>query len=135
MRFGMTAAEMRGAWTGGLQGHPPKGQICYVLATTAGPAPAFMVEADKFVRYDVRSGTEAAPGGGRVGMTLDQVRGLYAGRLQESPHKYIRGGLLLRTRANDAGGGVLLFETDAGGKVVSWRVGQAPQVDYTEGCS
>ncbi|TQC57293.1 lectin, partial [Pantoea dispersa] len=30
--------------------------------------------------------------------------------------------------------GVLVFETDAAGKVVAWRVGLPPQVDYVEGC-
>ncbi|HWI23748.1 MAG TPA: lectin, partial [Lysobacter sp.] len=33
------------------------------------------------------------------------------------------------------GKGVLVFETDAAGKVTAWRAGVPPQVDYVEGCS
>jgi hypothetical protein len=30
---------------------------------------------------------------------------------------------------------VLVFETDAAGKVTEWRAGLPPQVGYIEGCS
>jgi hypothetical protein len=30
---------------------------------------------------------------------------------------------------------VLLFATDADGRVNEWRIGVPPQVDYVEGCS
>ena len=33
------------------------------------------------------------------------------------------------------GEGVLVFETDASGRVTEWRAGLPPQVDYVEGCS
>ncbi len=34
----------------------------------------------------------------------------------------------------DGSEAVLLFETDAQGRVEEWRIGLPPQVDYVEGC-
>ena len=93
-----------------------------------------MFEADKLVRYDVRNAKETAPGGGKVGMDLAQLRALYAGRVEEQPHKYIEGGKVLRIAGATAQSGVLAFEIDAAGKASAWRVGLPPQVDYVEGC-
>jgi hypothetical protein len=94
-----------------------------------------MIEADRFVRYDVGNDKEVAPGGGRAGMTADQIRALYGDRIEQQPHKYVEGGKVLRIKANDDSENALVFEVDAAGRVTAWRVGQAPQVDYVEGCS
>ncbi len=137
LRFGMNAEEVRKAWTGDLSGKPA-GAICYYLTPTSVRTArefGFMVESGKFVRYDVGNDKEVAPGGGKRGMSVHQIRKLYTGRVTESPHKYIKGGNYLRIKSNDESRGVLLFESDADGKVTAWRVGQAPQVDYVEGCS
>jgi len=137
LRFGMTAQQARQAWGGDLNGKPGPGEACYYLNPTSNPAPsyfAFMIENDKFVRYDVGNDKEVAPGGGKRGMSADEIGRLYAGRIQESPHKYVPGGKVLRIK-DSAGNGVLVFETDAAGKVTEWRVGVPPQVDYVEGCS
>jgi len=81
------------------------------------------------------SGTdEMAPGGGKVGLDADEIRALYAGRVEARPHQYIEGGQYLRVPATE-GAGWLVFETDADGKVTSWRAGVEPQVDYIEGCA
>ena len=138
LRFGMTADEAKQAWGGELNGKPGPGEICYYLTpkwVKTAREFGFMVESDKFVRYDVGNDKEVAPGGGKRGMGVDEIRKLYAGRIRETPHKYVQGGTYLRIKSNDASGGVLLFETDADGKVSAWRVGQAPQVDYVEGCA
>lgn len=138
MRWGMTADEAKKAWGGELDGKPGADEICYYLTPKWVKTPAefgFMIESDKLVRYDVGNDKEVAPGGGKRGMSADEIRKLYAGRVRETPHKYVKGGTYLRIKTNDDSGGILLFETDADGKVTSWRVGQAPQVDYVEGCS
>jgi hypothetical protein len=137
MRFGMTADEAKQAWGGELKGAPGEGEVCYYLTPVSSPVPsyfAFMVENGRFVRYDVGNDKEVAPGGGRQGMTADEIRALYPGRIVESAHKYVEGGKYLRVKADD-GGGVLVFATDAAGKVTEWHAGVAPQVDYIEGCS
>jgi hypothetical protein len=138
MRFGMTAVEATKAWGGDLNGKRGTDEICYYLNPMSNPSPAyfaFMIDSGKFVRYDVGNDKEVAPGGGKRGMTIDDIRKLYVGRIEERPHEYVEGGKYLRIKDDGDGGGVLVFETDAAGKVTAWRVGQAPQVDYVEGCS
>lgn len=136
MRFGMTEDEARKAWGGSLNGEPGDG--CHYLNPAWEKAPshfAFMFDGGKFVRYDVRNDKEVAPGGGRRGMTEAEIDALYPARVAKSPHKYVDGGQYLRVKAGDDSDGVLVFETDAAGKVTAWRAGLAPQVDWIEGCS
>ena len=137
MRFGMTAAQARQAWGGELKGIAAEGEACYHLSPKWVKAPAelaFMIEGDKFVRYSSEDAKLVAPGGGRIGMTADEIKALYPGRVEEQPHKYSDGKYL---RIKDAGGGtaVLIFETNAKAVVEEFRVGVPPQVDYVEGCS
>jgi hypothetical protein len=140
--FGMTAEEARAAWNGNPlepAADPADPTACHHLSPAGQATPAelaFMFEDDLFVRYSVESGELTAPGGGRVGMDEASLQGLYGGRLQASPHKYVEGGTMLMSPED--GGGLpskLVFELDAEGRVTSWRVGVAPQVGYVEGCS
>lgn len=134
LRFGIDEATFRANWPGELAGVGSEG--CFHLSPIDVAVPAdlaFMFEQDRFVRYSTEASTELAPGGGRVGMQADEIRQLYAGRVDETPHKYVPGGLYLRVA--DEGGSALVFEVDADGRVAEWRVGRAPQVDYVEGCS
>ena len=137
MRLGMTAEQARAAWQGELKGVPAEGESCFHLSPASAKVPAelaFMFEGGKFVRYSTQDAALTAPGGGRIGMTVDEIKALYAGRVEEQPHKYETGGKYLRIK--DAGtGSVLILETSAAGKVDEWRVGVTPQVDYVEGCS
>lgn len=140
LRFGMTAAEVKDAWDGSLKAAPDDRQTCFHLHPTGNTRTAdlaFMIENDKFVRYSVGRGnaSQIAPGGGKIGMSVEQIEKLYPDRVRKNPHKYVDGGKYLRIRGNDNSGGVLVFETDARGKVTEWRLGQPPQVDYVEGCS
>lgn len=138
-QFGMTSDQLRQAWAGALNGAAPASPgDCHVLTPASARSPrdvSLMVEGDKFVRYDIGTADAMAPGGGKVGMTVDQIRSLYAGRIREQPAKYTPGAIDLRVSADDDSGSALVFETDAVGKVARWRVGQSPAVDYVEGCS
>ncbi|MEA5123720.1 lectin [Xanthomonas floridensis] len=136
LRLGMEAAQARAAWGGDLRGDAASDGGCYLLRPQwADDARrfGFMFEGDQLVRYQTNEPKEVAPGGGKIGMTLDQLRALYPDGLQAQPHKYVPGAQTLR-HADAATHSALVFETDAEGKVSSWRVGQAPQVDYVEGC-
>ena len=138
--FGASAEQVRQAWGGDLGDERPSepGGCHYLIPQPLGPEgyrTAFMIEGDRFVRVDVRDATVTAPGGARVGMTADEVRALYAGRVEEQPHKYDPQGKVLRVTAPEGGKGVLVLELDAEGRVDEWRVGVPPQVDYVEGCS
>jgi len=136
MRFGMDDASFRKAWSGELKGEPPApGATCTYLYPTWVKTPseiAFMFEGGKFVRYDVRTAKDVAPGGGKVGMDKAKLLALYNGKLLEQPDKYVSGASTLRVEGDDYG--VLLFEVGADGKVNKWRVGIPPQIDYVEGC-
>ena len=138
MKLGSTVEEAKLAWAGELNGEPSEGSTCYYLSPKWVKQPsdfAFMVEEGKFVRYDVGTDKETAPGGGKVGMATDALQALYGNALQSAPHKYVEGGKTLSIAATDGSPGKLVFETDAAGKVTRWRVGLPPQVDYVEGCS
>src|SRR3546814_15945943 len=68
-------------------------------------------------------------------MGVDEIRSLYAGRVEETPHKYVEDGKYLGVEDISGGKGKLVFATDGDGKVTSWRVGVPPQVAYVAGCS
>ena len=136
LRFGMEEKEVLAAWDGELS-NDGAGDTCHFLDPDDGQAPAvfaLMIESGKFVRYDVGTADKVAPGGGKVGMEAAEIRALYPGRVEARPHHYVEGGQYLRVPA-EQGDGLLVFETDASGKVTRWRAGVAPQVDYIEGCA
>lgn len=138
LRFGMSAEEAKQAWAGELKALPNDIEVCHYLSPKSVKVPsdfALMIENGKFVRYDIGTDREPAPGGGRAGMSADEIRALYAGRVEEQAHKYVEGGKYLRVRDAAGGDGVLLFEADAAGTITAWRAGVVPQVDYVEGCS
>lgn len=107
---------------------------CYFLRPQDAEDPRLMIEGRKLVRYDVRSATITAPGGGKVGMTLGELQVLYPERADVGPDKYYEKAQHLRVRPAQEGGAVIDFALGADGRVGAWRVGQTPQVDYAEGC-
>lgn len=138
MKLGSTVDEARAAWGGELNGAPMEGTTCHYLWPKWITRPAdfaFMMEDGRFVRYDVGTDKETAPGGGKVGMSVEELQKLYGGALKGAPHKYTQGGQYLSMDAGDVAPTRLVFEVDAAGKVTSWRVGLSPQVEYVEGCS
>ena len=136
LRFGMDESAFAAAWQGELERLGPPDAACYYQTPKWVKTPsefAFMFEGGHFVRYDVGTAKETAPGGGKVGMRAEQIQALYGARAGESPHKYVAGARVWRVTAPQ-GAGVLVFETDAQGRVTRWRAGVPPQVDYVEGC-
>ena len=136
LRFGMTAEQMRKAWGAPLYEAPAHdSQACYYLRPRKDDYDLlFMVEGDRFVRVDVKTGTKLAPGGGRVGMSIAELRKLYDGRTKETPGKYEDDARIVEVAAPHGENGRLVFVTDASRVVKSWRIGVVPQVDYVEGC-
>ena len=138
LQLGSTAAATKTAWGGELEGSASEAGGCHYLtpkwAKGSGEL-VFMIEGDTFVRYDVGTVKETAPGGGKVGMDADALQAMYSGALQSMPHKYQQGGRYLSVAASGVAPTKLVFEVDAAGKVTEWRVGMSPQVDYVEGCS
>ena len=136
--WGASEEQVRQAWGKDLQGAPSEPNGCYYLfpepRSSGGYRLAFMFEGAKFARMDVRVPEIVAPGGGRVGMDKTEIHRLYPA-ITEQKHKYVEGGLNLRGTDPQGGNGVIVFEVEPAGKVIAWRVGVPPQVDYVEGCS
>ena len=139
MKLGSTLEQAKTAWAGELQeSKPAEGSTCHYLMpkwVSKASEFGFMVEEGKFVRYDVGTDKEIAPGGGKVGMVVEQLMLLYGGSLQSAPDKYVEGGKVLTITAPDGSPAKLVFQGDGVGSVTGWRVGLPPQVDYVEGCS
>ncbi len=139
MKLGSTLEQAKTAWAGELQeSKPAEGSTCHYLMpkwVSKASEFGFMVEEGKFVRYDVGTDKEIAPGGGKVGMVVEQLMLLYGGSLQSAPDKYVEGGKVLTIAAPDGSPAKLVFQVDGVGSVTGWRVGLPPQVDYVEGCS
>jgi hypothetical protein len=136
MRFGMDEVTFDKAWGGELKGAPEQDSTCFYKTPKWVARSAdfdFMFEQGRFVRYDVGTAKEAAPGGGKVGMTAAQIHSMYGVHVEEQPHKYVAGAKYLRVKAPQ-GNAVLVFETDEHAKVTRWHAGVPPQVDYVEGC-
>ena len=107
----------------------------YVDPAALPPGIALMVERDTVVRIDVDTTGITTLEGAGVGDTEARVRELYKGRVQVQPHKYTGpvGHYLVVTWPGDTLR-LLIFETD-GEKVVSYRAGIRPAVEYVEGCA
>lgn len=117
---------------------PPAGvdsAACRMATWPGAPAGvSLMIEGGQFVRVDVDSGSMPTAAAVRVGDTEDRVKEAYPGRVTVSPHKYTQGHYLTVAPENPADSAYrLVFETD-GKRVVRFRGGQRPQVEYVERC-
>lgn len=135
--IGADAQALKLGWGGPLEEGPAESaDACHYLFPQPRPAQGygtgFMVEGGRFVRVDIDDPSATAPGGGRIGMSATEIAALYPG-VASGPHKYVEGAQYLRV-AREGSDAVLLFETDAQGRVQEWRMGLPPQVDYVEGC-
>ena len=139
IKFGTLAADMGKAWGGELKdAGKDYNANCYFMTPIWVTTPAefnFMISDGRFARVGTESAKYAAPGGGKVGMSEQELQALYHDALQSAPHKYVEGGHTLSMSASGVAPAKLVFETDAAGKATAWRVGLSPQVDYVEGCS
>ncbi|HEX9084819.1 MAG TPA: hypothetical protein VF836_08785 [Gemmatimonadaceae bacterium] len=134
LRAGMTLSEARAAVPAFSVAASRDSTAC-TYARTNGLPPGVMVmlEGGKIVRVEVRRGTIATSTGARIGDSEDRIKTLYPGHVTVSPHKYTPGGHYL-TVAPASSADRIIFETD-GKRVVNYRAGQRPQVEYVEGCS
>jgi hypothetical protein len=139
MRFGMKLAEVEAALDQRLAPLNPDDvddEACrYYRAEGTYPGLAFMAENGVVLRLDVEGTQEIKTDtGAKIGDSEAQVLELYKGRVEVQPHKYTGPeGHYLVVKGGD-GKVQLVFETD-GTKVLNYRAGVEPQVQYVEGCS
>ena len=95
-----------------------------------------MIEQGKVARVEVRDSSVATAAGARIGDARARIETLYKGRVRVEPHKYTDGKYLIVPLGKGADSLYrLVFETDEGGKVLTFRSGLYPQVEWIEGCS
>jgi hypothetical protein len=138
LRIGLPLAAADSA-LGGTLGEPagaaPGSTCAYVPWAGAPPGVRVMVEEGVIARIDVDSVGAATDAGVRVGDPEARVREAYAGRVTETPHKYVPGARYLTVVPSAAADSAyrLVFETD-GARVTRYRAGRRPPVEYVEGC-
>ena len=127
--FGATAGTLT------LPVRVANGSTCGYVLWRGGPSGVRVMVVDKRIaRIDVDSASIATTEGVRVGDTEARVRAAYGTRLVESPHKYVRGGRYLSASSVDGDDSRrVVFETD-GTRVMRYRAGVRPAVEYVEGC-
>ena len=136
IRYGMALADARAALRDSLIVTPPAGECGFTVPRGAPAGVRFMVEQGKIVRVDVDSSGVRTAAGAEVGMSEADARGRYPVGLRVQPHKYDTKGryqVLQVTQPADSARR-LIFETD-GQRVVRYRAGITPAVQYVEGCA
>lgn len=128
LHFGMSRDEAEHAAGAAFNG-PAEGSACEPLQSAGQPGVAYLFEGNKLQRIDVHTPDVMADGGGHVGLQIDDIRTLYAGKLHE---QQLRNGYDLKDVGKNGDG--IIFETDASGKVTSFRAGVASALDSPEGC-
>ena len=107
----------------------------YIDPDALPPGIALMVVQDTIVRIDVDTTGIATAEGAMVGDTEARILALYAGRVEVQPHKYtgpVGHYLVVKSPADTMR--LLIFETD-GRRVLNYRAGIRPPVEYIEGCA
>jgi hypothetical protein len=137
VRVGMTVKQA--AKAAGLNLVPSNGdnnnECRYVHPQTGLKNLEMMVSKDRIVRIDILSGSSIKTlKGAGIGDSEAKIKSFYPGRIEVSPHKYTKGHYLTFVPADRADQHRIVFETD-GRKVLNYRVGKLPEVEYIEGCS
>jgi hypothetical protein len=113
---------------------PAKLEECDFVKTKTGPKGLMvMVEKGEISRVDITAGSVATVEGAKIGDSEDRIKSLYPGQVAVQPHKYTHGHYLVVT-PKGGGDNRIVFETD-GKKVLRYRSGRMPAVQYVEGCA
>ena len=94
-----------------------------------------MVVKGRIARIDVDTGSVTTEDGAKLGDSEDRVKNIYGDEVESRPHKFISGGHYLIVKGDSTSAGKeMVFETDAAGKVIMFRAGRLPEVEWVEGC-
>ncbi len=99
---------------------------------------AFMVTEGQISRVDVMADSPIKTlSGAGIGSTEAEIKAMYPGQIEVSPHEYVSGGHYLTFVPNDNADRDyrLVFETDENGVVTMFRSGKLSEVTWVEGCA
>lgn len=140
IKVGMSVAEASKA--SGIKlvaGSTDNSSCTYVRPQGAPKGISFMVTNGRIARVDVYDNKSITTlSGAKIGDTEARIKALYPGQIKVTPHEYTgyMGGHYLTFVPKDQSdlGYRVVFETD-GKRVVNFRSGKLPEVEYVEGCS
>ena len=134
LRPGMSLAQAVIAMEGDLWTPDTQARCLYFYAARA-PGMNFVFLDRHLVRIEVDSGTAATVERVKIGATEEEVQAAYPDHVIVTDAAY-SGGHFLTVSAPDSADTVrkLVFETD-GKRVIRFRTGLRPAVDWIEGCS
>ncbi|MHC0062949.1 hypothetical protein ACWATR_08460 [Nostoc sp. UIC 10890] len=137
IKVGMTVSQAAKAAGTKLVGDPPNNNCYYVKPQNEPKNLSFMVTKGRISRVDIRQNTQITTlKGAKIGDTEAQIKSLYPGQIEVTPHKYVQEGHYLTFIPKDRADRNyrVVFETD-GKLVTQFRAGKLPEVEYVEGCS
>jgi hypothetical protein len=136
VKTGWTLDQLNAAL--GEQLHPTfeVNEVCdYLDPAALPPGIGLMILQDTIVRIDVDTTGIPTTEGAMVGDTEARILELYRGRVEVQPHKYTGPvGHYLVVRVPRDTLRLIIFETD-GQKVLNYRAGFRPAVEFIEGCA
>ncbi|MEH6420648.1 hypothetical protein [Pseudomonas sp. CGJS7] len=139
-KFGADAASVRGAWNGEMKDNNSQrpDAKCYLLYPVRGAIThqyGFLMGGDGLTGIDVYDPKALAPGGGRIGMSIDEINKAYAGQIKQVPNPSFEGAAFLQVSPPDGKDTQLTFETDALGTVTNWRIAKRNALEANESCT
>lgn len=136
VRAGMTIAQLSAAAGETLRPKYEFNETCdYVTPKFLPKGVTIMILEDSVGRVDVNEKGVLTKEGAGVGDSESRVLQLYGARARVEPHHYTgpEGHYVIVQQPGDTLHRII-FETD-GARVLEYRVGRRPAVDYVEGCS
>lgn len=140
-KFGSDAATIRGAWGGQMKDNTAqrpdaKCSLLYPVRGAITHQYGFLMGKDGgLAGIDVYDPKALAPGGGHIGMSIDEINKSYAGKVKQIPNPTFEGAAFLQVAPPDGKGTQLTFETDALGVVVNWRIAKRDALEPDESCT
>ena len=113
----------------------PGGECQYIRPPTLPTGVALMVVRGEVARVDVDSAGVRTTEGIAVGDSASRLDARYAGRSTTTPHKYVPGARYVSARGRSLADSSnrLVFEVDSG-RVLRYRAGRLPEVEWVERC-
>jgi hypothetical protein len=137
VRVGMAIADVERlvGGTARIERIEPDDRCGYAFVSGVPPGISFMLAGDTVVRANVQEAGILDEAGLGVGSSEAEVMARRAGKIRVEPHPYTGPeGHYLIVDDPARPGFRLIYETD-GQRVVTFRAGRLPEVNYIEGCA